>query len=461
MPVEDARVRMVEDRRLDGSRQQGLGLAHEVLVERVLARDEHGETGRAAAGPAPLLPQRRDGAGEADRHRAVERADVDPQLERVRRRDAEQLPGHQPLLDLAALRRRVAGAVRSQPGSERGLEAGGGEAVDQLDGLAALREADRPLARRDEAGEQARRIAEGAGADAQLGVDQLRVPERDRPLGRRRSVAVDHGGRLAEQRLCELRRVRDRRRCEHELRLRVVRTGEPAQAAEDVGDVRAEDTAIDVRLVDDDVAEVREHVAPAVVVRQDADVEHVRVGQDHVRPLADLPAALALGVAVVDRRLDALDAEGRERPRLVLRERLRRVEVERPALRLAREQVEHRQVEGEALAARGARRHDRVAAFAQRLPGLRLVPVERGDPLADERRGDARVEVVRERLRRPGSRRLDRHVRQLLPLQQLEPGRADDAHAPYASLRSDLPGCPAGAEITPVEPDPARTGEGS
>jgi hypothetical protein len=30
--------------------------------------------------------------------------------------------------------------------------------------------------------------------------------------------------------------------------------------------VRAEDAAVDVRLVDDDVAQVREHVAPAVVV---------------------------------------------------------------------------------------------------------------------------------------------------------------------------------------------------
>ena len=309
-------------------------------------------------------------------------------------------PAHQPLLDLAALGRRVAGAVRRQARGECRLEPSRGEAVDQLDRLAALREADRPLARGDEAREQARRVAESARADAELGVDQLGVPERDRPLGRRRGVAVDHARRLAEQRLRELRGVRDRRRREHELRLRPVRAGEPAQAAEHVPHVRAEDAAVDVRLVDDDVAQVREHVAPAVVVREHADVEHVRVGQDHVRPLADLPAALALGVAVVDRRLDALDAEGRERARLILGERLRRVEVERPALRLAREQVEHGQVEGEALAARRAGRDDRVAARAQRLPGLGLVPVERRDPLADERRRDARVEVVRERLRR-------------------------------------------------------------
>jgi hypothetical protein len=31
--------------------------------------------------------------------------------------------------------------------------------------------------------------------------------------------------------------------------------------------VRAEDAAVDVRLIDDDVAEVREDVPPAVVVR--------------------------------------------------------------------------------------------------------------------------------------------------------------------------------------------------
>ena len=435
MPVEDAWIRVVEDRRLDRSREQRLRLAHEVLVERVLARDQDGEAGAAAAGPPPLLPQRRDRPREADRDRAVERADVDPQLERVGRRDAEQVARHQPLLDLAALRRRVAGAVRRQPRRHRRLDPLGREAVDQLDRLAALREADRPQALRDEAGQQARGVAERAGADAELGVDQLRVPERDRPLGRRRGVAVDHRGRLAEQRLRQLRGVRDRRRGEHELRLRAVDARQPAEAPEDVRDVRPEDAAVDVRLVDDDEAEVREHVAPAVVMRQHADVEHVRVGQDDVRPLADLPAPLALGVAVVDRRLDALDAERLQRAGLILRERLRRVEVERPALRLAREQVEHGQVEREALPARGARGHDRVAAGAERLPRLRLVGVERGDPLRDERRRDARVEVVRKRLAPSRSRRLDREVRQLLTDQDLLPGWRNGRHDAYASLR--------------------------
>ena len=447
MAVQHPRVRVVEDRGLHRPAEQRLGLAHEVLVERVFARDENREAGTAATCPAPLLPQRRHGAREADRDRAVEAADVDSELERVGGGDAEQLAGHQALLDLAPLRRRVAGAVRGEPGSGLRLDAFGGEAVDELDGLTALGEADRAQVALDEGRQQARGVAERACADTELRVDQLRVPERDRPLGPWGRVAVDHRRRLAEQRFGQLGCVRDRRRGQNELGLGVVCAGKPAEPPEHVGDVRPEHSAVDVRLVDDHVAEVREHVAPAVVMRQDAHVEHVRVRQDHVRPLPDLPAPLSLGVPVVDRRLDPLHAELAERARLVLSECLRRVEVQRSALRLAGEQVENGQVEGKALPARGARRHDRVAAGTQGFPGLGLMRVEPGDPLGDESRGDAGVEVVRELLGAPGFRRLDREVRELCSLEELEPGRRDDTHNPYASLRPT--GVPIGLRTHP------------
>ncbi len=100
--VEHARVRVVEDRRLDLAVEQRLRLAHEVLVERVLRRDEHREAVRAAAGASPLLAQARDRAGEADRDRGVEVADVDPELERVGRRDAEELALDEPPLERAS-----------------------------------------------------------------------------------------------------------------------------------------------------------------------------------------------------------------------------------------------------------------------------------------------------------------------------------------------------------------------
>ena len=185
---------------------------------------------------------------------------------------------------------RVAGAVGREPRVV--AEPVGGEAVDQLGGAAALGEAERAQAALDEVGHQLRRLAERARAQPQLLVGQRRVPERDRPLGARRGVVADHRRLDAEQPRAELAGVGDRRRGEQELRVGAVDAREPPQPPQHVGDVRAEDAAVDVRLVDDHVGEVREHVAPAVVVREHADVEHVRVGEDQVRPLAHLPAPL-------------------------------------------------------------------------------------------------------------------------------------------------------------------------
>ena len=113
--VEDARVRVVEDRGLDAALQERLRLAHEVLVESVLACDEHRET--VAAPPARPHCWRSDATvpGKADGDGAVEQPDVDAQLERVGGGDAEQLAFDEAPLDVAPLRRCVAGAIRSEP----------------------------------------------------------------------------------------------------------------------------------------------------------------------------------------------------------------------------------------------------------------------------------------------------------------------------------------------------------
>ncbi len=429
VPVEDTDVRMVEDRRLDSPVEQRLRAAHEVLVERVLARDEHRKAMSTASRASPLLAQARDGAGEADRDRAVEEADVDPELERVGRADAEELALDESALDVAPLRGGVPGPIGREPlGHVRG-DAVDGEAVHELRRLAALREADRPQAAGDESGVEARCLAERARAEAQLRVDERRVPERDRPFRARRRVLVHHRRFDAEKGAGELARVRDRRRGEQELRVGAVHARDPAQPAEDVPDVRAEDAAVHVRLVDDDVAEVREHVAPAVVVREHAHVEHVRVGQDEVGPAADLPAPLGRRVAVVDRGAHPRHAERREAPSLVLRERLRGVEVEGARLRVAGERVEDRQVEGERLPARGAGGDDHVLPAGRGLPGHGLVDVERVEALRVEGGAHARVELDRDRggAGRRGGYRL--RVREPLPLKELVPeGDAQRRH---------------------------------
>ena len=117
-----------------------------------------------------------------------------------------------------------------------------------------------------------------------------------------RAVAVDERDLVQpRQPLGELDGVGDRRAREQEARLGAVGVGDPPQPAQHVGHVRAEDAAVDVRLVDDDHREVGEEVAPAAVVGQDPHVQHVGVGEDEVRAPADLRALLARRVAVVDR----------------------------------------------------------------------------------------------------------------------------------------------------------------
>ncbi len=115
MAVEHARIRVIEDRGLDPPAEQRVRLAHEVLVERVVGRDEHRQPVTLPPRATPLLAQAGDRAREAHRDHAVEQADVDAELERVRRGHAEQLAGGEPPLDVAPLRGRVPGAIRREP----------------------------------------------------------------------------------------------------------------------------------------------------------------------------------------------------------------------------------------------------------------------------------------------------------------------------------------------------------
>ena len=182
-----------------------------------------------------------------------------------------------------------------------------------------------------------------------------------------------------------------------------------------------------------------EHVSPEVVTREHADVEHVRVREDEVRPLAHLPPLLARCVAVVDRRLHLRDRERREGARLVLRERLRRIEVDRAALRVGSERIEDRQVERERLAGRGSGGDDHVLARARRRPHLGLVRVQLVDALPCERGVHGGVELRRQRdgTRRP--RRLRRQVGELFARKEVIPQPSRPAGRGACAARAVAP----------------------
>ncbi len=90
----DGRVARVDRGLFDRSTEKCLGVLNVILVERVIAGDEHdhGLTVRPPSHAASLLPEAHIAARIAGQDRHVERAHVDAQLERIGRDDAAQLP---------------------------------------------------------------------------------------------------------------------------------------------------------------------------------------------------------------------------------------------------------------------------------------------------------------------------------------------------------------------------------
>ena len=189
---------------------------------------------------------------------------------------------------------------------------------------------------------------------------------------------------------------------------------EPAQAPHDLGDVAAEDAAVDVGLVEHHVAELVKELRPALVCGKDADVQHVGIAEDDRRRATQLGALLVRRVAVVDRRDDAGDAHLGQLAGLVLGERLGGEEEEGACLRLRGEGFEDGELVAEALAARRSGAHDQVLAGRERIPGGDLMAVERVHAGGEERVAQRGWQVLRKLDRAAPPRRLVRHGHDLL-----------------------------------------------
>src|SRR4029078_4806080 len=121
-----------EDGRLHSTVHQRLGRPQKELVERVLVWGEDGEALASPSRAAPLLAQAGHCPGEADRDCTVQEPDVDSELERVGGGDAEQVAFDEASLDVAPLRRRVAGSIRGEANRQVGSDALGREAGAEL-----------------------------------------------------------------------------------------------------------------------------------------------------------------------------------------------------------------------------------------------------------------------------------------------------------------------------------------
>ena len=200
-------------------------------------------------------------------------------------------------------------------------------------------------------------------------------------------------------------RVGDGGRAHDEHRPRAVKGADPLQAAHDVGHVRAEDAGVvmgGVQLVDDHVFQVFEQAGPLGVVRQDARMQHVGVGDHDLRLLADGLAHAGRRVAVVGVEAQ-LVAQGlvqvEQLGQLVLGKGLGREQVQGFGLGVAGQGVQGGGVVDQGLARGGGRGHHRVPPLQDVLQRFGLVGKEALDAALLVDGGDLRAPAARENRR--------------------------------------------------------------
>ncbi len=366
-------------------------MRHQVGVEGVVLGDEHAERVLGApAGPTHLLPEGRAGPGEAGDQDGVEAADVDAELERVGRGQPDEVAAPQRGLERPALLRQVAAPVGRDPVRQRRVDLGQQLRRGQRHLLGPASRADegqRPDVLGHQVGQQVghlRRRGTPHGRAVLPGVrGEGRLPEQQRHPAARGVVAGQRHDVEAGQSRCRDLGLGHGCRGEDERRVGAVHRAHPPQPAQHVGDVRPEDAAVVVALVDDDVLQRAEQARPPVVRGQQRAVQHVGVRQDVLPEVAGPVPLLARAVAVVGGEA-YVEAQGLETRELVVGQCLRRREVEHRGAALAArtagrtDRGEGRELVGQRLPRRRPGRDDHVVAGVRRVGGHHLVAPRTG-----------------------------------------------------------------------------------
>ena len=330
-------VRRVEHRVLHRPVQQSLRVVQQVRIHRVICADQHHQCTLAAPARAPgLLPEAGDSAGEAAGYHYVQPADVDAQLQRVRRGNTQQLAIVEATLELAAILRGVARAIcrhphriRAAPQRRQLLRGGDGHHLRPAPGA---HESQRPRTLSDRQphhvrGLGVRRPPYWRAVFALHVRQEPGLPQRDGPLARGRPVLRHrHHFRPSRQPARVRGWIHAGRGGQHDRRSR---PAQPQQPPQHHRHVRAEHPAVHVALVDHHIAQRAQQPTPRLRIPQDRGVQHVRVRHNHPRLVADHPPRLGRSVAIVGGHHDVIQVRGarahsRQRRPLVLRQGLRR-----------------------------------------------------------------------------------------------------------------------------------------
>ncbi len=159
-------------------------------------------------------------------------------------------------------------------------------------------------------------------------------------------------------------------RAADELRRGTIKSRDAREAAQHVGQVAAENAAISVQFVEHDVAKIFEQAHPFGVVRQDAGVQHVRIGENHVGAFADGFARVAGRVAVIGEYAEGIvKARGEivKFRELILRQGLGGKKIEGARIRIFENGIEYWQVVAKRLAGGSGSDDHEVFSAARKL----------------------------------------------------------------------------------------------
>jgi len=359
-----------------------IGMLDHKLIKGRGGRDVDGASGPgAAAGATRALPSRGDGAGVAGHDGGVERANVDAELKGVGSDDAANFSFAQAALDGAAFAGKITAAIAANGGFLAGargmslLQIG----EHQLSVQAGIGKHDRLQVVGQQFFGDATGFVDVTASNTEIAIDNGRIIEDKDFFGRGRAVLIeDLNIRLGEAG-GELAGIGDGGGATNKLRVGAVEAGDAAQAAKNVGEMTAQNAAVGVQLIENDVTEIFEEADPFRVVRENAGVDHVGIREDDVAAFANGFAGVAGRVAIVGE-----DAEGIVEARseivklgeLILSEGLGGVEVKGAGVGIFEDGIEDREVVANRFAGGSGRDDDHVASGANRFGGGGLVSVE-------------------------------------------------------------------------------------
>ena len=165
------------------------------------------------------------------------------------------------------------------------------------------------------------------------------------------------------QRLGQFLGIRDGRRTADELRLRSIKFANPPESSHYIREMTAIHAAVVMELVDHYVAKILEALRPLGVVRQNAAMQHVRIGQYHVGAFANGPARVLRSVAIVSESAD-VGAHGVHRGlefvQLIFGQSFGGKQVHRARAGVIDQTLQYRQVVAKRFATGGGRHYDDI-----------------------------------------------------------------------------------------------------